>query len=76
MKELISCIVKSLVDNQDAIKIKEIGGEKTTVIELSVDKNDLGKIIGKEGKTIKAIRTILNAASKKSGKKAVLEIIE
>jgi len=76
MKELINCIVKSLVDNQDAIKIKEIGGEKTTVIELSVDKNDLGKIIGKEGKTIKAIRTILNAASKKSGKKAVLEIIE
>ncbi len=76
MKELISCIVKSLVDNQDAVKIKEIGGEKTTVIELSVDKNDLGKIIGKEGKTIKAIRTILNAASKKSGKKAVLEIIE
>ncbi len=76
MKELISCIVKSLVDNQEAVKIKEIGGEKTTVIELSVDKNDLGKIIGKEGKTIKAIRTILNAASKKSGKKAVLEIIE
>ncbi len=76
MKELISCIVKSLVDNQEAVKIREIGGEKTTVIELSVDKNDLGKIIGKEGKTIKAIRTILNAASKKSGKKAVLEIIE
>ncbi len=76
MKELISCIVNSLVDNQEAVKIKEIGGEKTTVIELSVDKNDLGKIIGKEGKTIKAIRTILNAASKKSGKKAVLEIIE
>ncbi len=76
MKELISCIVKSLVDNQESVKIKEIGGEKTTVIELSVDKDDLGKIIGKEGKTIKAIRTILNAASKKSGKKAVLEIIE
>ncbi len=76
MKELISCIVENLVDNREAIKIKEIGGEKTTVIELSVDKNDLGKIIGKEGKTIKAIRTILNAASKKSGKKAVLEIIE
>ncbi|WP_022669630.1 KH domain-containing protein [Hippea alviniae] len=76
MKELISCIVKSLVDNQDAVSIKEIAGEKTTVVELSVDKNDLGKIIGKEGKTIKAIRTILNAASKKAGKKAVLEIIE
>ncbi|AEA34413.1 KH domain-containing protein [Hippea maritima] len=76
MKELISCIVNSLVDNQEAVKIKEIGGEKTTVIELAVDKNDLGKIIGKEGKTIKAIRTILNAASKKAGKKAVLEIIE
>ncbi|WP_025209344.1 KH domain-containing protein [Hippea sp. KM1] len=76
MKELISCIVNSLVDNQEAVKIKEIGGEKTTVIELSVDRDDLGKIIGKEGKTIKAIRTILNAASKKAGKKAVLEIIE
>ncbi|WP_035589376.1 KH domain-containing protein [Hippea jasoniae] len=76
MKELISCIVNSLVDNQDAVKIKEIAGEKTTVIELSVDKSDLGKLIGKEGKTIKAIRTILNAASKKAGKKAVLEIIE
>ncbi len=76
MKELISCIVENLVDNKEAVRVKEIGGEKTTVIELSVDKNDLGKIIGKEGKTIKAIRTILNAASKKSGKKAVLEIIE
>ena len=66
----------SLVDNPDAVKVTEIEGEKTSVIELSVAKEDLGKIIGKQGRTARSIRTILSAASTKNNKRAVLEIIE
>jgi predicted RNA-binding protein YlqC (UPF0109 family) len=76
MKELIEHIAKSLVDFPEMVKVMEIQGEKTTVFELRVGSGDLGKIIGKEGRTAKAIRTIITAASMKSGKRAVLEILE
>ena len=76
MKELIEYIAKSLVDFPEMVKVNEIQGEKTTVFELRVGSGDLGKIIGKEGRTAKSIRTIITAASMKSGKRAVLEILE
>jgi predicted RNA-binding protein YlqC (UPF0109 family) len=76
MKELIETIVKSLVDQPDEVRINIIKGEKTSVIELSVAKDDLGKVIGKQGRTAKAIRTLLTAASTKLKQRAVLEILE
>lgn len=76
LKELVEHIAKVLVDNPEAVQINEIEGEQTSVIELKVAKEDLGKIIGKEGRTAKAIRTILGAASSKLRKRVVLEIIE
>ncbi|NIP37483.1 MAG: KH domain-containing protein [Candidatus Dadabacteria bacterium] len=74
--ELISYIAKSLVDSPDQVEVKEVIGEQTTVLELKVAQDDLGKIIGKQGKTAKAIRTILGAAAAKAKKRAVLEILE
>ncbi|MEK6758929.1 MAG: KH domain-containing protein [Deltaproteobacteria bacterium] len=76
MKELIEYIVKALVDQPDQVKVVEVEGEKTSVIEISVAKEDLGKIIGKQGRTARALRTILTAASTKLKKRSVLEIIE
>jgi predicted RNA-binding protein YlqC (UPF0109 family) len=76
LKDLVEQIAKVLVDKPEAVQINEIEGEQTTVIELKVAKEDLGKIIGKEGKTAKAIRTILGAAGSKLKKRVVLEIIE
>ncbi len=76
MKELVEFITKSLVDDADQVQISEIEGEQTVVIELKVAKEEMGKIIGKKGRTAQAIRTILGAASVKLGKKAVLEIVE
>jgi len=76
MKTLIEYIAKALVDNPEQVKVNEIEGERTSVIELSVAKEDLGKIIGKQGRTARAMRTILSAASTKNNKRAVLEIIE
>jgi uncharacterized protein len=76
MKELISYIAKALVDNPDAVEVSEVEGEQTSVIELKVAKEDLGKVIGKQGRTARAMRTILSAASTKIRKRAVLEIIE
>ncbi len=76
MKELVEYIAKALVDRPDQVQVKEIQGEQTAVIELKVAKEDLGKVIGKQGRTARAIRTLLNAASTKIGKRAVLEIIE
>ena len=76
MKELIEYIAKALVDNPDQVKVSEIEGEKTSVIELNVSKDDLGKVIGKQCITARAMRTILSAASTKVKKRAVLEIIE
>lgn len=76
LKELIDYIARALVDNPDQVKVTEIEGERTSVIELSVAKDDLGKVIGKQGRTARAMRTILSAASTKAKKRAVLEIIE
>jgi predicted RNA-binding protein YlqC (UPF0109 family) len=76
MKELVKFIAQSLVDNPDEVQVTEIEGEQTSVIELKVAKEDLGKVIGKQGRTARAMRTILSAASTKIRKRAVLEIIE
>ena len=76
MRDMIEYIAKSLVDNPDLVAVKEVEGEKTTVFELRVGPGDLGKVIGKRGRTARSIRTILNAAATKAGKRAVLEILE
>jgi len=76
MKELITYIAKALVDKPDEVTVTEIEGEQTSVIELKVAKEDLGKVIGKQGRTARAMRTILSAASTKIRKRSVLEIIE
>jgi uncharacterized protein len=76
MKELIEYIAKALVDSPNDVVVTEIVGEVTSVIELRVAKPDLGKVIGKEGRTARAMRTLLTAASTKIKKRAVLEIIE
>ena len=76
MKELITYIAKALVDFPEEVMVTEVEGEHTTVVELRVAKQDMGKIIGKQGRTAQAIRTILSAASGKTGKRFVLEIIE
>ncbi|HPQ81793.1 MAG TPA: KH domain-containing protein [bacterium] len=76
MKKLIEMIAKALVDNPEAVDITEVEGEQTTIIELRVAKEDLGKVIGKQGKTARAMRTILSAASMKVRKRATLEILE
>jgi hypothetical protein len=76
MKDLITYIAKSLVDQPDLVKVTEVEGETTSVIELSVAKEDIGKIIGKQGKTATAIRTIINAASMKMKRRSILEIID
>jgi predicted RNA-binding protein YlqC (UPF0109 family) len=76
MKQLIEHIAKALVDNPEEVTVTELDGEHTSVIELRVAKEDLGKIIGKQGRTARAIRTILGAASTKLRKRTVLEILE
>jgi predicted RNA-binding protein YlqC (UPF0109 family) len=76
MKSLVEQIAKSLVDNPDEVSVAEIEGERTTVYELRVAKNDIGKIIGKQGNTARAIRSLLGAAGTKLGKRFVLEILE
>jgi hypothetical protein len=76
MKELIKFMAQALVDNPDMVEVTEIIGEQTSVLELRVAKEDLGKVIGKQGRTAKAMRTILSAASTKIKKRSVLEIIE
>ena len=69
-------MAKSLVDQPDDVEVNEIVGEQTTVVELKVSKSDLGKVIGKQGRTARSMRTILNAASTKLNKRSVLEIVE
>ncbi|MBI5455194.1 MAG: KH domain-containing protein [Deltaproteobacteria bacterium] len=76
MRDLIEYIAKALVDHPEQVKVTEVIGERTSVIELAVAKEDLGKIIGKQGRTARAIRTILTAASTKLRKRTVLEILE
>lgn len=76
LKDLVTFIAQSLVDSPDQVEVREVTGEQTAVLELKVASDDLGKIIGKQGKTAKAIRTILGAAAAKMRKRAVLEILE
>ncbi|WP_456455372.1 KH domain-containing protein [Thermovibrio sp.] len=76
LKEMVECVAKRLVDNPDQVQVSETEGERTIVIELKVAPADLGKVIGKQGRTAKALRTLLSAAATKMGKRAVLEIIE
>ena len=76
MKELVEVIVKSLVDNPDAVKVTEIMGDNVVIIEVKVDKSDMGKVIGKHGQTASAVRTLLSATSAKHKRRAVLEILE
>ena len=76
MKELVEQIAKALVDKPDAVTVAEVEGEQTVVLELRVDQTDLGKVIGKQGRTARAIRTLLGAAGMKLRKRFVLEILE
>ena len=76
MKEFIEYIIKNLVDNPDKVKINEVGGTNTLIIELSVEQSDIGKIIGKKGKTINSIRTLLMSVASRNGIRVNLEIIE
>lgn len=76
LKDLVEFMAKSLVDHPDQVEVNEVVGEQTTVVELKVAKEDLGKVIGKQGRTARSMRTILNAASTKLQKRSVLEIVE
>lgn len=76
MKDLIKYMAQALVDHPDKVEVTEIVGEQSSVYELRVAKEDLGKVIGKQGKTAKSMRTILSAAATKAKKRAILEIIE
>ncbi|MCB2146832.1 MAG: KH domain-containing protein [Deltaproteobacteria bacterium] len=76
MKELVTYIARSLVDKPEQVSVAEVEGNQTTVLELTVAKEDLGKVIGKQGRTAQAMRTILSAVSSKVKKRTVLEIIE
>ena len=76
LKDLIEFIAKSLVDHPEQVAINEIEGKKTTILELSVAEDDLGKVIGRRGKTAKAMRIVLSTAATKEDKRAVLQIIE
>jgi predicted RNA-binding protein YlqC (UPF0109 family) len=75
-RELIEYIAKSLVDNPDEVSVAEVERDQAVVLELSVVKEDLGKVIGKQGRTARAMRTLLSAASARAGKRSVLEILE
>ena len=76
MKDLIGYIAQALVDHPQQVKVTEIEGDQTTVLELKVAKEDIGKVIGKQGRTARSMRTILSAASAKIKKRTVLEIVE
>lgn len=76
LKGLVEAMAKALVDKPEEVTVKEVDGEKTTVFELRVAQSDLGKVIGKQGKTARAMRAILSAAGTKVGKRCVLEILE
>ena len=76
LNELVEHIVRKLVDKPENVKVSEISGEQATIIELRVAPEDLGKVIGKEGRTARSIRTLVHAAASKEHKRAVLEILE
>ena len=76
IQKLVEMIARALVDKPDEVEVTEVEGEQTTVVELKVAKDDLGKVIGKQGRTARALRTILSAASTKIRRRSVLEILE
>jgi RNA-binding protein (KH domain) len=76
LRDVVEMVTKSLVDNPNGVNVVEIEGEKTVVIELRVDKADVGKVIGRQGRIARALRTILSAMGRKTGKRVVLEILE
>lgn len=76
MKELVEYIVKALVDKPEDVRINEVKSEKTVILELKVDQQDIGKVIGKQGRIIKAIRVVINAAAAKTMSRVVLEILD
>jgi predicted RNA-binding protein YlqC (UPF0109 family) len=76
MKELVQFLAQHLVNHPEAVEVKETLGDTASVLELKVAKEDLGRIIGKQGRTAKSIRTILNAAASRTNRKVILEIIE
>ena len=75
-KELVEYIVRSLVDDPEGVEVNVVEGEKSTILELRVSPDDIGKVIGKQGRIAKALRTILSATATKSGKHASLEILD
>ncbi|MHC2995357.1 MAG: KH domain-containing protein [Candidatus Atribacteria bacterium] len=75
MKELIELMIKGIVDKPDKVEINQIIGEKTSVFEIKADPDDIGKIIGKQGRNIKSIRTIINAAAQRDSKRVIIEIV-
>ena len=76
MRELIELIIKGIVDNPDKVEINEIIGERSSIFEVRVDSNDIGKVIGRQGRNIKSIRTIVNAAAQKDDKRVIIEIVD
>lgn len=76
MKDLVAVLAKSLVDNPDAVEVSQVEGEKSLILELRVAAEDMGKVIGKQGKIAKAIRTVVKAAAAKEGKRVVVEIMQ
>ena len=76
MKELVIEIVKNIVDAPDKVSAREVEGEQTTIIEITTNPEDIGKVIGKKGRTIKALRTLVNAAAVRRGKRVTVEIVE
>lgn len=76
MKELLEYIAKALVDKPDAVEVTVVEGEKSSIFQLKVDPEDVGKVIGKQGRIAKAIRTVVRASAVKEGKKAIVEIID
>ena len=75
MKELVEILARALVDKPEQVEVRQIEGDKQTILELRVDGDDMGKVIGKQGKIAKAIRTVVKAAATKEGKRVVVEIV-
>jgi predicted RNA-binding protein YlqC (UPF0109 family) len=76
MKELVELLAKALVDKPEAVEVREVEGEKSVILELKVAPEDMGKVIGKQGRIAMAIRTVVKAAAARNGKKAVVEILQ
>ena len=76
LKELVAYVARALVDNPDDVRVSEIEGERTTILELRVHPDDLGKVIGKQGRTARALRTVVSAAATKAQMRAMVEIME